>query len=254
MQAPSPDTLAPLDRRKAFVQTLSQTFIPATLQLMQPFGLTSYIPTLWPEPRIGIPANGPAESALVFYESIERYKHVKETPVGRLYGKSHELLFQKGMCADFPVAYATSSELDKAYYGGSDDTAMWKNQSVMACSLYLDKPRTQENWLATFVTPLVKQMSDFLGGWIAFAKSAPPTDQSDASQKSLNWCTYWFCLKDKAELEPEKLNQLLSQFAADVSAQLWWVSKAQDVAVPLDTHATFPGVALSDGQTLRLSP
>ena len=54
-----------------FKQVLAETFIPATVQWMHHFGLTTYIPSLWPLPAVDSPNTRSDETALVLYKSVE---------------------------------------------------------------------------------------------------------------------------------------------------------------------------------------
>lgn len=76
--------------RDTFFEKLGSIFIPGTVQIQGPVGLTAYLPSVLP--RDNEPA-APDEIALVFYEYQDAYDEAKETVGGRAYSDMHALVF-----------------------------------------------------------------------------------------------------------------------------------------------------------------
>lgn len=72
--------------RGLFYEKLGKIFIPATVQIMQPLGLTAYLPSILPaDQNLHIPD----EVALVFYPNCQSYEHAKSDSTG---GRAYQLL------------------------------------------------------------------------------------------------------------------------------------------------------------------
>lgn len=79
------------DGRQRFYRELGRVFMPATVQMMAPLGLTAYVPGVVPPARC---ADVPDEVALVFYESFDAYeKACVSSTAGRAYGLLHQTVF-----------------------------------------------------------------------------------------------------------------------------------------------------------------
>ena len=100
--------------RKVFLDKLKSDFIPSTIRLQSPLGLTAYLPAVPPHRR---GSNGiPDEIALVFYESKEIYQATFDTLGGRIYRDLHGLVFSKRSASDFPTLLRGPVKADKPYY------------------------------------------------------------------------------------------------------------------------------------------
>ena len=211
-----------------FKQVLAETFIPATVQWMHHFGLTTYIPSLWPLPAVDSPNTRPDETALVLYKSVEEYEKAAKTPTGRLYFKAHSLAFDTGLNKNFPSRYSpkTGSNLGAPYFGGTGALDDWSQHPVHVVALHHATPATATDWVDTFVQPRLQAISG-LRQWVAWS--------------STDWLVLWLCADGG-----------LPQFDADLPGQPHWRNSAQDTTVPPDPATTFTGVALEFGQTLRI--
>ena len=127
-----------------FKQVLAETFIPATVQWMHHFGLTTYIPSLWPLPAVDSPNTRPDETALVLYKSVEEYEKAAKTPTGRLYFKAHSLAFDTGLNKNFPSRYSpkTGSNFGAPYFGGTGALDDWSQHPVHVVALHHATPAT----------------------------------------------------------------------------------------------------------------
>lgn len=73
-----------------FFDKLSSIFIPGTVQIQAPVGLTAYLPSVLPRDHH---PKAPDEIALVFYEVQQAYDDAKKTVGGRAYSDLHALVF-----------------------------------------------------------------------------------------------------------------------------------------------------------------
>ena len=95
-------------------------FIPATVQMTTPLGMTAYIPAVLP------PSDNilPDEIALVFYESQQTYINaMRDKVTGRAYAAMHGTTFNFSNDAeippshsDFPRKYLGDLDFDQPYY------------------------------------------------------------------------------------------------------------------------------------------
>ncbi len=73
-----------------FFQKLGSIFIPGTVQIQAPVGLSAYLPSVLPRDHH---PKAPDEIALVFYEVQQAYDDAKKTVGGRAYSDLHALVF-----------------------------------------------------------------------------------------------------------------------------------------------------------------
>ncbi len=76
--------------REKFFEKLGSFFIPGTVQIQSPVGLTAYMPSVLPKDK---PPEVPDEIALVFYEIQQAYHNAKDTVGGRAYSDLHGVAF-----------------------------------------------------------------------------------------------------------------------------------------------------------------
>lgn len=131
--------------RPAFYKKLGSIFIPATVQMMQPWGLTAYLPTVLP-PHTVSNADIPDEIALVFYESCEAYEAAAHDSVaGRAYEALHTTVFNfdadSGIPASrsgFPVLFEEERFMTEpeGYYSLFEAQVDWQQGStaVLVCT------------------------------------------------------------------------------------------------------------------------
>lgn len=92
--------------RDQFLERLGSIFIPATVQMMQPWGLTAYLPTVMPVPSDS-GSNIPDEIALVFYRSCEAYHQAAHASVGgRAYESLHSTVFNFDAATGVPASHS----------------------------------------------------------------------------------------------------------------------------------------------------
>lgn len=73
-----------------FFEKLGSIFIPGTVQIQAPVGLTAYLPSVLPRDHH---PKAPDEIALVFYRVQQSYDDAKKTVGGRAYSDLHALVF-----------------------------------------------------------------------------------------------------------------------------------------------------------------
>ena len=100
--------------QETFFEKLGSVFIPGTVQIQAPVGLTAYLPSVLPAEK---PAGAPDEIALVFYEYQDAYDEAKETVGGRAYSDMHALVFDLSRShSGFPVRFEGELEPDMRYH------------------------------------------------------------------------------------------------------------------------------------------
>ena len=105
---------APVDKRHDFYDALGSVFIPATVQMMAPLGMTAYIPAVLPDSGNILPD----EIALVFYETQQTYNSAVSNKVtGRAYGKLHGTTFNFSPDVEIPPS---GSNFPRKYLGEID--------------------------------------------------------------------------------------------------------------------------------------
>ncbi len=76
--------------RKAFCRSMGSVFMPVTVQLMGPLGLTAYLPAIMPPAEC---PDVPDEIALVFYRSQAAYTDSSAASASRAYSLLHRAIF-----------------------------------------------------------------------------------------------------------------------------------------------------------------
>ncbi len=145
---------ASLDR-PGFQKQLSQTFIPVTVQWLEPMGLCGYFPALLPE-LSGLPD----ELALVIYPSIGAYEEVSHTcPTGRAYGQLHGTLFAFGegsSHSDFPTVWQDELSPGQSY-SLNVSACSWRGQNVSLWVAQYDELDAShlKAWLSQQTRPMI---------------------------------------------------------------------------------------------------
>ncbi|UCE62166.1 MAG: hypothetical protein JSU63_10740 [Phycisphaerales bacterium] len=97
-----------------FFKKLGSFFIPGTVQIQLPVGLTAYLPSVLPKDK---PSEAPDEIALVFYEVKQAYDDAKKTVGGRAYSDLHGLAFDLNRSmSGFPDPYKGTLVEDEKYH------------------------------------------------------------------------------------------------------------------------------------------
>jgi hypothetical protein len=110
-----------------FFAKLGSIFIPGTVQIQTPVGLTAYMPSVMPGDHH--PA-APDEIALVFYEYQDAYHEAKETVGGRAYSDLHKLVFDMDKSfSGFPKLFEGEVEPEMRYYLFTENVD-WQRGSV----------------------------------------------------------------------------------------------------------------------------
>ena len=99
---------------EVFRQKLGSIFIPGTVQIQAPVGLTAYLPSVLPDQKSPV---APDEIAIVFYEYQNAYHEAKETVGGRAYSDLHGLVFDLSRSTSgFPIKFEGEIELEMRYH------------------------------------------------------------------------------------------------------------------------------------------
>jgi hypothetical protein len=89
-----------------FLGHLKSVFIPATWQVMPPFGLSAYLPSVFAEDQGD---DWPDETALLVYAGTEGYEQRRPRSVaGRAYGLLHQAVFEFGKVRSSRSAWAAA--------------------------------------------------------------------------------------------------------------------------------------------------
>ena len=97
-----------------FLEKLVTIFIPGTVMIQSPLGLTAYLPTVLPQSK---PADLPDEIALVFYVRQKAYDDAKKTVGGRAYSDMHALVFDLNRSiSGFPDLFQRSVKPNGRYH------------------------------------------------------------------------------------------------------------------------------------------
>lgn len=112
-----------------FFGKLGSIFIPGTVQIQAPVGLTAYLPSVLPRDKH--PA-APDEIALVFYRVQQSYDDAKLTVGGRAYSDLHGLVFDlTKSLSGFPQKFAGELVPDGRYHL-FDQPVDWQHGAVAA--------------------------------------------------------------------------------------------------------------------------
>lgn len=99
---------------RKFFDKLGSFFIPGTVQIQTPVGLTAYLPSVLPSNK---PVGVPDEIALVFYRYPDAYDEAKETVGGRAYSDLHGVAFDlEKSLSGFPDKFNGVFESKGRYY------------------------------------------------------------------------------------------------------------------------------------------
>lgn len=100
--------------QETFFDKLGSIFIPGTVQIQAPVGLTAYLPSVLPADK---PEGAPDEIAVVFYRVQQAYHDAKLTVGGRAYSDLHGLVFDlERSTSGFPVKLSGEIEPDMRYH------------------------------------------------------------------------------------------------------------------------------------------
>jgi hypothetical protein len=223
--------------RAMFHNKLGSIFMPATVQLMQPWGLTAYLPCVLPCDNN---PHAPDEVALVFYRSTDAYSAAVTRSVG---GRAYLLLHQ------------TLFNLDK--------TAKPSSQSGFP--LYFDGQSFSDPANVNFY--LFERNQDWQQGTAYVRVCLYEGDAPDIFRRQIgDWAK---ALQQAADAEIDVIFSLHDRVlaiwvnaACEVPAT-WWPtldaavrmlvdSICQPIPVPLNAAVEFGGVTVAEGQALNL--
>lgn len=167
--------LAALDRN-TFINKLETVFMPMTIQMQRLYGLSAYLPAIFPvSAELGLPD----ELALVFYRTQDSYHEAKRCVGGRAYSALHELVFDmRASGSDFPQLFDGEVRADTPYHL-FDRSVDWQSGTPR---LFLGK-RLDE------VPP--EEFLQKVGSLAARTQQAPGSLDAAIFCANPNWVAWW---------------------------------------------------------------
>jgi len=153
---------------KDFVSKLATIFMPSTIEVAQPLGLSAYQATITPFDPASLP-HLPNEVALVWYQSQEVYSaSARSCVAGRMYQLLHSTLFNftagapRRSTSAFPTRFDGTVEAGSPYYlyGNHAD---WQNGTTNLAVLAFDgtDAAAKKNLATVFLAPFQALESGF---------------------------------------------------------------------------------------------
>lgn len=212
-----------------FCEQLGTVFIPGTVQLLAPLGLTAYLPAVLPADHA---PELPDEIALLFYESREVYQNSFATTAGRIQGLIHGPVFDASRSqSGFPKKLLDQLKTGDAY-------RLFEHQA----DWYLGICRVLVGTRKRHLKPHA-----FRDGILRAAKGlqqAPPPGL-DAAILTVadDWIVYWEHLSEDSTLAPSGLLQRIND-TIDVVMD----SVATRAVVPSGLGNAHSGLAVEGGE------
>lgn len=126
------------NNRDKFIKTLSDLFIPRTVQVMEPIGLCNYFPTILPDSNFTLPD----EISLVSYSSKDHYQEViKATLASKVYDALRSHIFNFSSLtnipqskSDFPLVWESNVDFGQPYYLCDSEINWRDNKTKVYCA------------------------------------------------------------------------------------------------------------------------
>lgn len=164
-----------------FFDKLGSIFIPGTVLIQAPVGLTAYLPSVLP--RDHHPA-APDEIALVFYRVQQSYDDAKKTVGGRAYSDLHGLVFDLGKSlSGFPQKF-TGTLVPDGRYHLFDEHLDWQHGAVNA-------------FVGVRAGGDARSFLDRIAGWLGEVQEEGGPDGAIASAAN-DYVVYWEHWPDEA--------------------------------------------------------
>lgn len=178
--------------QEEFFQKLGSIFIPGTVQIQAPVGLTAYLPSVLPGEK---PAGAPDEIAVVFYEYQNAYHEAKETVGGRAYSDLHGLAFDlTRSTSGFPIKFEGSIEPDMRYHL-FDGHVDWQHGAV---NTFVGMRRGGDG------EGFLRAMAD----WLGEVQTSGDGPDGAIAVVATNYVTYWEHWPDEASAEHSRIPRL----------------------------------------------
>lgn len=221
--------------RENFYHDLGSVFIPATVQIMAPLGLTAYLPTIVPSDDYPFV---PDEIALVFYQSRDTYHDASHNSVGgRAYSLLHQTVFnfQDGAVpkshSGFPKPYNGQIDNGLSYYYLLDQAVDWQ-QGQAAVSIAVNSGATQESF--------IKQVQFFLND----LKERPPKGMDGAVFTAFRDCFIFWTHWHSRELVQNLIDSL-------TSVRIVATCLAKACQIPMNFDDDYHGLTISEGDSFN---
>jgi hypothetical protein len=218
-----------------FLDKLGAVFIPSTVQLQPPLGMTAYLPAVVPDEK---PSSVPDEIALVFYESQDVYRETFQTLGGRVYAELHGSVFGQASRSDFPILIDAASDSGKLEpdtpYHLFDQETDWQHGS---CKVLVGvRKKTQQ----------VEAFHKAVLNWIKRERDRAPLGLDGAIVCVSDDClTYWEHWRDQTvarETNIESLGKLVTPVMLE---------DAQPATVSPSLTSPFAGLRIAGGEFLN---
>jgi hypothetical protein len=230
-----------------FHSALGSILIPATVETMQPLGLTAYQPTVLPD---SVKASIPNEIALVFYESQSVYGDSTKNVNGRSYQRLHRAIFDFGSeksFSSFPVLFGQDGgdkvETRKPYYLFAEKTD-WQYGRARVFVGARKEGQSAEEFRANIGKTLKSiQAEHQLAAQDCQANNASDGMVAVATNDAVCLWEHW----SNKEAASSKNMDKFKAFADPV------LEKApEDTSVPLSGYTPYAGLDIHGGEALNL--
>lgn len=221
--------------RVNFCKKLGEVFIPVTVHLQVPLGLTAYLPAVLPEEK---PEFLPDEVALVFYSSQEEYKKTFASTAGRAYGLLHSSVFdfqpQKSH-SDFPKLWENEVVCHRPYSLFTKDANWYDGRSC----IYIGIRNT-----AISAAEFVSRFAEILNH--ARTKGGHDIDGAYFVITE-DYLLYWEHWPDDGSEAAGGLSRLFGDISVPVLVQ-----EAKKIDISAKIHDEYPGLSINGGECLNI--
>ncbi len=233
--------------RSSFHEKLGGVFIPATVQLMAPLGLTAYLPTIVPSDRC---PDVPDEVALVFYESFDAYNAARTSSTGgRAYQMLHSCVFNFDPNSDspasnsgFPVHYHPIDFLsgEGRYFSLFDWPVNWQEGHT---AVFIMEVTSGREALAQELTALQQNPPPNLNGVILAC-------EGQCIVVWMHWSAAGGLADQRAAEQPQRDARDLGMLAAVPGLRLVFSAVAMPAQVPMPVTTPYSGIVVDAGTSL----
>lgn len=221
--------------RIQFCKKLGEVFIPVTVHLQVPMGLTAYLPAVLPEEK---PEFLPDEVALVFYSSREEYKKTFATTAGRAYGLLHSSVFdfqpQKSH-SDFPQLWEKEVVFHRPYSLLAKDADWYGGRSRIFIGIRNG---------AISAAEFVRRFAEILNH--ARTNGGHGLDGAYFVITE-DYLLFWEHWADDSSEAAVGLSRLFGDIAVPVL-----VREAEKIGIPAQIHDEYPGLPIKGGECLNI--
>jgi hypothetical protein len=225
--------------RSGFIEKLGSIFIPITVQMMAPMGMTAYLPAVVPQDAC---PQTPDEIALVFYKSQETYNTAsRKTTGGRAYGELHSAVFNfdknggiPPSQSGFPVLMRRKIAQGAPYYLFDNEADWYYGITDVFVGARPDSLSTGD-----FLSDIYKAMSDI-------QKDRPKGLEGLIFTASGDILIFWAHWESASMKNGNLLSELKKLLRVIIDAS------AKNTEVPVSPDEIYPGLDVKEGDCLTL--